>query len=94
MKFWNKWLRKIHRWLAIPMFILVPISVVLKASGNGAVMASIPQWEVIQSLAMLFLVISGAYLFFLPYWTKRKRNQRRNNGVEVVQAGKMKETTL
>lgn len=94
MKFWNKWLRKIHRWLAIPMFILVPISVVLKVSGNGAVMASIPQWEVIQSLAMLFLVISGAYLFFLPYWTKRKRNQRRNNGVKEVQAGKMKETTL
>ena len=94
MKFWNKWLRKIHRWLAIPMFILVPISVVLKVSGNGAVMASIPQWEVIQSLAMLFLVISGAYLFFLPYWTKRKRNQRRNNGVEAAHSGKMKETTL
>ena len=94
MKFWNKWLRKIHRWLAIPMFILVPISVVLKVSGNGAVMASIPQWEVIQSLVMLFLVISGAYLFFLPYWTKRKRNQRRNNGVEATQTGKMKERTL
>ena len=94
MKFWNKWLRKIHRWLAIPMFILVPISVVLKVSGNGAVMASIPQWEVIQSLVMLFLVISGAYLFFLPYWTKRKRNQRRNNRVEADQIGKMKETTV
>jgi hypothetical protein len=67
------------------MFILVPISVVLKVSGNGAVMATIPQWEMLQSLAMLFLVISGAYLFFLPYWTKRKRNQRRSTGVKAAQ---------
>lgn len=94
MKFWTKWLRKIHRWLAIPMFILIPISVVLKISGNGAIMAAIPQWEIVQSLLMLFLVISGAYLFYLPYLTKRKRKQRRTNGISATRTREMKETTL
>ena len=79
MKFWNKWLRKVHRWLAIPMFILIPVSVVLRVSGNGAVMASIPQWEMLQSLLMLFLAISGSYLYFLPYIAKRKRPQERKS---------------
>lgn len=92
MRFWNKWLRKTHRWLAIPMFILVPISVVLKVSGNGAVMAAIPQWEVVQSLAMLFLVITGGYLFLLPYFSKRKRNQRRGSGPAATPRNVMKET--
>ncbi len=94
MKFWNKWLRKSHRWLAIPMLILVPVSLVLKLTGNGAIVATIPQWEMAQSLIMLFLVISGAYLFFIPYWTKWKRNKRRSNGVKSPQTIKMKETTV
>jgi len=76
MKFWNKWLRKSHRWLAIPMLILIPISLILKLTGNGAVIASIPQWEALQSLLILFLALSGAYLYFLPYLNKWKRNRR------------------
>ncbi|MCP5095506.1 MAG: hemolysin III family protein [Chloroflexi bacterium] len=84
MKFWSKWLRKTHRWLSIPMFILIPISVVLKVSGNGAVMAAIPQWEIIQSVLMLFLAISGAYLYFLPYLMKQKRKQRRPQRVSTT----------
>jgi len=94
MKFWNKWLRKSHRWLAIPMLILVPISLVLKLTGNGAFLAAIPQWEMVQSLIMLFLVISGAYLFFIPYWTKYKRNKRRSKGVKAAQTLTIKETTV
>lgn len=77
MKFWTKWLRKIHRWLSIPMFILIPVSVVLKVSGNGAVMTNIPQWEMVQSILMLFLAISGTYLYFLPSVTKWQRNKNR-----------------
>jgi len=94
MKFWNKWLRKTHRWVAIPMFILIPISIVLKVSGNGSFLSTFPQWEAIQSLVMLYLVISGAYLFYLPYWTKRKRNKRRSNGVKTTQTTKLKETAV
>jgi hypothetical protein len=78
MKFWNKWLRKIHRWFAIPTLILIPLSVVLKVSGNGQIMAQIPQWEIAQSLLMLLLAITGGYLYLVPYISKWQRNKRRN----------------
>ena len=77
MKFWNKWLRKIHRWIAVPTLILIPLSVILKVSGNGQLMAQIPQWEIAQSMLMLALTITGGYLYLIPYLSKRKRNKRR-----------------
>jgi hypothetical protein len=77
MKFWNKWLRKIHRWFAIPTLILIPLSVILKVSGNGQIMARIPQWEITQSLLMLLLAITGGYLYLIPYLSKWKRNKKR-----------------
>lgn len=85
MKFWTKWLRKIHRWLAVPTFILIPTAVILKLTGNGAVMAAVPQWEMVQSLLMLFLAITGSYLYLLPYLSKRKRQQKRKNGASTIQ---------
>lgn len=91
MKFWNKWLRKTHRWLAVPTFILIPTAVILKLTGNGALMASFPQWEMMQSLLMLFLAISGAYLYFLPFLTKRKRQQKRKTGASAPQKNILKE---
>ncbi len=90
MKSWTKWLRKIHRWISVPMFILIPVSVVLKVSGNGAVMASIPQWEILQSILMLFLAISGTYLYFLPYLMKRKRKQRRVQPAATISTNKVR----
>ncbi len=77
MKFWNKWSRKIHRWFAIPTLILIPLSVVLKVSGNGHVMANIPQWEIAQSLLMLLLAITGGYLYLVPYISKWQREKRK-----------------
>ena len=77
MKFWNKWLRKIHRWIAVPTLILIPLSIILKVSGNGQLMVQIPQWEIAQSLLMLLLTITGGYLYLIPYLSKRKRNKRR-----------------
>ncbi len=81
MKFWNKWLRKIHRWLALPTLVLIPISVVLKVSGNGHVMAAVPQWEIAQSLLMLLLAITGGYLYLIPYLSKRSRSKRQQTAV-------------
>ena len=83
MKFWNKWLRKIHRWIAVPTLILIPLSIVLKLSGNGQLMAQIPQWEITQSLLMLLLTITGGYLYLVPYLSKRKRNKRRKATVKT-----------
>ncbi|MCB9420094.1 MAG: hypothetical protein H6667_09830 [Ardenticatenaceae bacterium] len=85
MKFWSKWLRKIHRWLAVPTFILIPTAVILKLTGNGAVMTAVPQWEMVQSLLMLFLAITGSYLYLLPYLTKWQRQQKRKNSISPKQ---------
>jgi len=76
MKLLNKWTRIIHRWFAIPTFILIPIAVIGKFSG-GKLFHLPPQLEQIQSLLMLLLAITGAYLYLIPYIMKWKRNHRK-----------------
>ena len=77
MKSWNKWSRKLHRWFAIPTLILIPLSIILKLSGNGQLMVKIPQWEMAQSLLMLLLVVTGGYLYLIPYISKWQRDKRK-----------------
>ncbi len=84
MKSFNKWSRKLHRWFAIPTLILIPLSIILKLSGNGQLMAKIPQWEMAQSLLMLLLVISGGYLYLIPYISKWQRNKRKKAKAATV----------
>ena len=75
-KFFNKWTRKIHRWIAIPTAILIPIAVIVKFSG-GAIGHLPPQFEQFQSILMLLLAISGAYLLLVPYIAKQQRKNRK-----------------
>ena len=75
-KFLNKWLRKIHRWIAVPTAILIPIAVVIKFSGNPSWQMVLKQFDKIQSLLMLVLAVTGTYLYLLPYITKWQRKQR------------------
>ena len=74
-RFFNKWTRVFHRWIALPTLILIPLAVISKfSSGKGFLP---PQAEQFQSLLMLLLAISGAYLYLLPYIAKWKRNRRK-----------------
>ena len=75
-KFFNKWTRKFHRWIAIPTIIIIPLAVISKFSGGGAEHLP-PQIEQLQSILMLLLVISGSYLYLIPYFTKWLRNRRK-----------------
>jgi len=75
-KFFNKWTRKIHRWIAVPTAILIPIAVILKFTGD-ATQHLPPQLEQFQSILMLLLAISGAYLFLVPYIAKQQRKRRK-----------------
>lgn len=78
-KFLSKWLRTIHRWLAVPTALLIPIAVVLKFAGDAGGHLP-PQLERVQSLLMLTLALSGAYLFLIPYiakWQRKRRQQTR-----------------
>ncbi|PWW02059.1 hypothetical protein DFR52_102725 [Hoeflea marina] len=70
----SRWTRQIHRWLSIA-FTLAVIA-------NFATMAFIepPAWVVYAPLPPLFLMlVSGLYLFFLPY---AGRARRRTAGAE------------
>ena len=73
----NKWLRKTHRWLAVPTALLIPMAVVIRFSGNPAWQAFLKSFEMAQSLLMLVLAITGAYLFLLPYFTRWQRQKTR-----------------
>lgn len=88
-KFLNKWTRIFHRWIAVPTIILIPIAVVAKFTGDGAEHLPL-QLEQFQSILMLLLVISGTYLYLIPYIVKWQRNQRRKMKVarESVNVGR------
>ena len=77
-KWFNKWFRKIHRWVAVPTGLLIPIAVTFKLIGDDHL--TFPkQIESIQSLLMLALAITGSYLYLLPYLSKWGRKKRRRS---------------
>jgi len=75
-KFFNKWTRIFHRWIAIPTLIIIPLAVISKFTGGGAEHLP-PQIEQFQSILMLLLAISGAYLYLIPYLARWRRNKRK-----------------
>jgi len=85
-KFFNKWTRIIHRWIAVPTLIIIPLAVIAKFTGDGAEHLP-PQLEQFQSILMLLLAISGAYLYLIPYIAKQKRNKRKKAKQVVVTQG-------
>jgi hypothetical protein len=84
-KFLKKWSRKFHRWIAVPTVIIIPLAVISKFSGQGAEHLP-PQIEQLQSILMLLLVISGTYLYLIPYINKWQRKRRKNNQDAAMQA--------
>jgi len=88
-RFLNKWTRLFHRWIAVPTIILIPIAVIAKFTGDGAEHLPL-QLEQFQSILMLLLVISGTYLYLIPYIVKWQRSQRRRKEVvrEQVNVGR------
>ena len=80
-KFFNKWTRKFHRWIAIPTVIIIPLAVISKFPGAGAEHLP-PQLEQFQSILMLLLVISGSYLYLIPYIIKWNRNRSKKSNAQ------------
>jgi len=62
---WNKWVRQIHRWLAMAFTVTVIVTFVALAQQEPAVwVAYVPLFP------LALLLFSGLYLFVLPYATK------------------------
>jgi len=64
---WNKRIREIHRWLSIAFTLAVIINIVALLKQSQAV------WVGFLALVpLIFLMLSGLYLFALPYVAKRR----------------------
>jgi hypothetical protein len=69
----NKWVRQIHRWLSIAFTVTVIANFVALARGGGAP----PPWVTYSPLLPLaVLLLTGLYLFALPYATRWRGGRR------------------
>jgi hypothetical protein len=75
-KLLSKWLRKFHRWIAVPTALAIPAAVVIKLIGDPKTVEAWEKLDKIPSILMLIMTISGAYLFLLPYIVKGQRNKK------------------
>jgi membrane protein CcdC involved in cytochrome C biogenesis len=70
---WNAWIRQIHRWLSIAFTVTVIANFVAMAV-QGANRA--PDAITYSPLPPLFLLmLTGLYMFALPYFTKRRSSR-------------------
>ncbi len=70
---WNKWIRQTHRWVSIAFLLAVIVNGIAvvqgKYSTRTGLMAVFP---------LALLLLSGLYLFVLPYaanWRKARRTR-------------------
>jgi cytochrome b len=62
---WNKLIRQTHRWLSIAFTLAVIANVIAMAQGKQIL------WVGLLALApLILLLISGLYMFMLPYMAK------------------------
>ena len=68
---WNKWIRQIHRWLSIAFTVTVIANFVALSQGKP------PDWVTYSPLLPLgLLLLSGLYMFVLPYAAKWRSGSR------------------
>ncbi len=75
-KFLSKWFRQIHRWIAVPTALLILAAFIIKMAGNPEIAALWEKWDKLPSILMLFMAITGSYLYLLPYIVKGQRKRR------------------
>lgn len=73
---WSRWVRQTHRWVSVVFVATVVTNIVAMAVGDGTP----PPWLTYSPLLPLgLLLLTGLYLFVLPY-TARRRGERRADG--------------
>ena len=68
---WNKWVRQTHRWLSIAFTLTVIANFIALGVGGGQQPAAWITYSPLLPLA--FLLLTGLYMFVLPYTPKRRR---------------------
>ena len=68
---WNKWVRQTHRWLSIAFTVAVIVNIVAVVQGKYTSRVGL-----LALLPLALLLLTGLYLFALPYaakWRSRRR---------------------
>lgn len=76
IKFFTKWTRRFHRWIAVPTALLIFAAILIKFLGSSQLVATWEKLDKIPSILMLVMAISGTYLYLLPYIVKWQRRRR------------------
>ena len=76
----NEWIRQAHRWTSIAFTVAVIVNIVAMMQKDP------PVWVGLLALfPLVLLLISGLYLFVLPY-AARRRSGRRPEASRTVEA--------
>ena len=76
----NEWIRQAHRWTSIAFTVAVIVNIVAMMRKDP------PVWVGLLALfPLVLLLISGLYLFVLPY-AARRRSGRRTEASRTVEA--------
>jgi hypothetical protein len=67
---WNKWIRQIHRWLAITFTVAVITNIAVMGQEELALWVGL-----LTLLPLALLLFTGLYMFVLPYASKRRGGQ-------------------
>lgn len=68
---WNSWIRQVHRWLSIAFTVAAVINIIALGQQKPAL------WIGLLALVpLILLLISGLYLFALPYAVKWRGARR------------------
>jgi hypothetical protein len=62
---WNKWIRQIHRWLAITFTVAVIANIAVMGQEKLALWVGL-----LTLLPLALLLFTGLYMFVLPYASK------------------------
>ena len=68
---WSHWVRQTHRWLSLAFTVAVVVNTVAVAQGQYA-----PWLGLLAALPLAALLLSGLYLFVLPYATRWRSGRR------------------
>ena len=68
---WNHWIRQFHRWVSIAFTLAVIANFVAMGMAPGEMPP--PYITYSPLLPLFFLLLTGLYLFALPYATKWRR---------------------
>lgn len=66
---WNNWIRQIHRWLSIAFTMAVIVNIIAMGQKEPALWIGL-----LALLPLALLLITGLYMFVLPYVAKRQQS--------------------